>query len=233
MRRGHSGRVDKNQTEIVPRLDRRGKVITERRLAAAIRNAAHASALALARSAAKPVWACATCGVEKPGTVHQNRHRYCSKQCMAADYRVRMCGSANPNHRDGGWRICEHCRRPYVHYSKTRRFCSLACSYASDLCMRGRAKKDANHAEIVTALQKAGASILDTSAIGRGMPDLVVGYQGACVLMEIKNPKNSYGKSGLSRLQMEWSSSWRGGPVHVVRSVEDALEAIGAVTRTA
>ncbi len=98
--------------------------------------------------------------------------------------------------------------------------------------MRRCGKKDANHKEIVDALRAVGASILDTSALGSGMPDLVVGYRQENFLIEIKNPKNKYGRKGLNDLQKEWVAKWS-APVHVVRNINEALRAIGATVEDA
>ena len=95
--------------------------------------------------------------------------------------------------------------------------------------MRYGAKKDANHNEVVAALEKAGASVLDMSAIGGGFPDLIVGFRGVSLLMEIKNPKTSYGRRGLNKNQIRWQEIWRGGPVSMVDGPEAALRAIGAI----
>ena len=89
--------------------------------------------------------------------------------------------------------------------------------------MRRRARTDANHAEIVAALRKAGYTVQSLAAVGAGCPDLLVGVTGANLLMEVKAPK---GKR--NALQERWAEAW-GGTVHVVRSVEDAFKAIWAV----
>ena len=85
---------------------------------------------------------------------------------------------------------------------------------------------DGNHAEIVAALRKAGASVLDCSKVGNGCPDLIVGMAGKTALIEIKNPRTQYGRAGLSRLQADWHSEWRGGTLAVVNDVEGALRVL-------
>ena len=87
-------------------------------------------------------------------------------------------------------------------------------------------KKDANQNEIVAALGKVGASVIDASAIGGGFPDLIVGRAGKTYLIEVKNPKT---KGKLNALQKRWHKDWRGSPVQVVRTVDEALEAIGLI----
>ncbi len=90
-------------------------------------------------------------------------------------------------------------------------------------------KKDANHNEIVDAMTKAGAYVLDMSHVGRGFPDLIVGFQNMTILMEIKNPKTAYGKKGLNKNQIKWKEQWTGGTYCVVDSSESALRMIGVV----
>jgi len=51
---------------------------------------------------------------------------------------------------------------------------------------RGAGRKDANQKPIEEALASVGASFIDTSILGGGMPDLIVGWRGVTVLMEVK-----------------------------------------------
>lgn len=81
---------------------------------------------------------------------------------------------------------------------------------------------DANQAEVVDAIRKAGYEIIDLARVGGGVPDLVVlAPDGWIHLMEIKNPK-SRGK--LNKLQQEWHAKWRGEKPIVVNSAEEALD---------
>lgn len=91
-------------------------------------------------------------------------------------------------------------------------------------------RRDANHAEIVRALLAVGCSVVDTSNIGiEGFPDLIVGYRLRTVLIEIKAPDErgrlSRGAQRSAVRQAEWRAKWRGGPVFVVRSPEEAISA--------
>lgn len=89
--------------------------------------------------------------------------------------------------------------------------------------MRKRAKVDANHTSIVKALRKAGASVQSIATIGNGAPDILAGYRGLNVLMEIKTDKGK-----LTSDEEEWHQEWS-GQVTIVRSADDALQAIGAI----
>jgi len=90
-----------------------------------------------------------------------------------------------------------------------------------------RAKRDGNHTAIVRALLDAGRSVQDLSAVGGGCPDLLVGFAGRCVLLEIKCSRKEGGSDRVSANQVLWHRAWRGTPVVVVRSVAEALEATG------
>lgn len=88
--------------------------------------------------------------------------------------------------------------------------------------MRRAARTDANHSLIVGALLSCGASVQSLAAIGKGCPDLLVGWRGENLLVEIKNGDKSPSKKKLNKGQVEWHAEWR-GEVVVVESVEQAL----------
>lgn len=87
---------------------------------------------------------------------------------------------------------------------------------------RFAASKDANHGEIVKALIRVGASVEDLSAVGGGVPDLLVGFRGRCYLLEIKTERGR-----LNKIQSDWHRLWN-GHVAVVRSVDEALAVLWA-----
>jgi hypothetical protein len=190
------------------------------RALAASRRAAEAL---IARTRQRPAWVCAHCGGERPATVHQMRKTYCSKACMAEAYRERLRGDANPNFRGAGVHLCPRCRKPFRSYHK-RKYCSRPCYVLSvPADMRHAPRKDYNHAEIVGAIRDAGGAVIDSSAMGRGFPDLIVCTKSRLtVLAEIKNPKSGYGKQGLNKLQAKFAEVWP-GVVVVLRTVEDAV----------
>lgn len=83
-------------------------------------------------------------------------------------------------------------------------------------------RTDSNQAEIVAALRQAGASVFSLHAVGRGVPDLLVGFRGNNYLLEVKSEKGK-----LTEDQEKWINNWR-GHVAIVRSVGEALKSIGA-----
>ena len=83
------------------------------------------------------------------------------------------------------------------------------------------ARVDSNHREIADALRAVGASVVSLAAIGRGVPDLLVGFRGVNYLLEIKTTKGK-----LTPDQTEFTALYRGAFV-VVRSIGEAYDAIG------
>lgn len=81
-------------------------------------------------------------------------------------------------------------------------------------------RRDANEKEIVDALVSVGCAV--TRLNEKGVPDLLTGFNARTFLMEVKA-----GRNGLTPDQTRWVASWRGAPVPIVRSIEDALRVIG------
>jgi hypothetical protein len=85
-------------------------------------------------------------------------------------------------------------------------------------------KRDANEPEIVQALRKAGAVVWY-----QDRPfDLLVGFRGRLVAMEVKTP---FGKMKPSQIDALAESIAHGLPFYVVRSPQDALAALEAQPR--
>lgn len=85
-------------------------------------------------------------------------------------------------------------------------------------------KSDANATSIVSALRGAGcvARYIDCPAGVGGVPDLLVGRDGKTYLLELKV------KGGrLNPKQKAFHEQWTGGPLRIVRSVDEAFEAVG------
>lgn len=93
--------------------------------------------------------------------------------------------------------------------------------------MRRAAKVDRNQPEIVAALRKAGATVESLAAVGCGVPDLLVGFQGRTVLIEVKDGARPKSERQLTTDQIEWHASWRGDTCVVAGTVTEALAAIG------
>ena len=84
---------------------------------------------------------------------------------------------------------------------------------------------DANQAEIVADLRKAGATVTSLHEVGYGCPDLLVGFRGVNYLIEIKMDLVT---AQLTPWQVDFHEAWR-GQVDVARTSEEALRIIGAI----
>jgi hypothetical protein len=168
------------------------------------------------------IWSCVVCKIQKPATAHQKRKKYCSKNCMAIEYKNRFKGENNANYKNSEIRICKVCQKEYKSYNKKRKYCSQDCFQAIGKDnVRFAAKKDNNHHIIVDALEKGGVVVKDTSKLMQGFPDLLVWHMKAWHLIEIKNPDTAYGKKGLSKSQKKFAENWQGGPVFIIRTSQD------------
>ena len=92
--------------------------------------------------------------------------------------------------------------------------------------MRTAAKVDANQPEIVNALRQIGCSVLLTHQLGKGAPDLVVGYRGVNFMLEVKDGNKPPSRRELTPDEVKFHDEWN-GDIRIVESVEDA---IGVVT---
>ena len=78
-------------------------------------------------------------------------------------------------------------------------------------------RTDANHAEIMQAFKKLGASVLDLSRVGMGCPDLLIGVANTSALVEIK-----VGNAKFTPAQETFMVNWQGGTVSRIDSPEAA-----------
>jgi hypothetical protein len=85
-------------------------------------------------------------------------------------------------------------------------------------------KRDRNHDAIAKALRQCGAKVIDLSHVGDGCPDLLVGFRGQLVMLEIKMDKGT-----LTSAEATFHDEWEGHPVAVVHNVAEAIGVIGAL----
>jgi hypothetical protein len=93
--------------------------------------------------------------------------------------------------------------------------------------MRRANRIDDNQNEIVNALRKVGAYVRIVT-MGDGVPDLLVGYRGYTILMEVKDGNKSPSKRKLTEAEQKFFDEWTGGLIAVVESIEDALAILRA-----
>jgi hypothetical protein len=170
--------------------------------------------------------ACGVCGSIFGWSKNGDRALFCSRVCAG-----KKNGTISTDRGKLNKYTCAICFCDFSKYHKNRKYCSKSCANKgwSENMPRGYASRvDNNHKEIVDALKKAGASIIDTAKLGGGLPDLIVGFAGQTFLVEVKNLKTQYGRSGLNENQRKWLKDWTGGPFAMVTDIESALRAIGA-----
>jgi hypothetical protein len=93
--------------------------------------------------------------------------------------------------------------------------------------MRRAAKVDDNQRQIVAALRAIGASVQVLSMVGQGCPDILCAYRGVNHLLELKDGAKTASRRKLTLDEVRWIMEWN-APVHIVSSVSEAYEAIGA-----
>lgn len=90
---------------------------------------------------------------------------------------------------------------------------------------------DRNQAEIVEALRSVGCTVQHLHEVGQGCPDLLVGHADddgipRNYLLEVKDGSKPPSKRRLTPDEKRWITLWA-GQVAVVRSVDEALAAVG------
>jgi len=89
--------------------------------------------------------------------------------------------------------------------------------------MRRAAKIDANQNDIVKSLRVFGATVQSLATIGDGAPDLLVGYRGYNILMEVKDSDKPPSKRKLNNKQIKWHDAWR-GQSHKIETATEAIQ---------
>ena len=89
--------------------------------------------------------------------------------------------------------------------------------------MRHAARIDANQDQIVTALRAMGATVRIVTQ-GNGLPDLLVGFRGVTILMEVKDGQKVPSARRLTPAEQKFFEEWRGGIVAIVNSVDEAID---------
>ena len=89
--------------------------------------------------------------------------------------------------------------------------------------MRRAARRDDNEKEIVLALRKAGAYVTFVD-----FPvDLIVGYQGRTIMLEVKDGNKPPSAQRLTPNEQKFHDEWTGGELYIVRCVKEAIDILG------
>ena len=179
---------------------------------------------------------------------YQKGRRFCSKKCyqaskplkpptkqIALDLKFAPVPKA-PRVLKSQRCACIKCGTTFTRYrSQQKRYCSYRCHLddggalraglaARAAKMKYGAKKDANHVEVFEKLREVCPAVYDLSNHGCGLPDGVAWVAEEWRLFEVKNPKTAYGRRGLNKVQRKWLNQWKGGPVYMIYTVDEAAK---------
>ena len=89
--------------------------------------------------------------------------------------------------------------------------------------MRRANRVDANQDQIVETLRACGAYVRVVT-MGDGIPDLLVGYNGYTLLLEVKDGNKPPSARELTPAEAKFFREWTGGMIAIVKNVEEALD---------
>lgn len=84
---------------------------------------------------------------------------------------------------------------------------------------------DANQNLIVKQLRKIGASVAITSMMGKGFPDLVIGFRGKNFLIELKDGAKSKSRKELTDDERRFFITWK-GQIEICENLDEILKVI-------
>lgn len=91
--------------------------------------------------------------------------------------------------------------------------------------MRRNGRIDGNQPEVVKYLQNLGMSVCILSPMGKGIPDLLVGWRGLNVLLELKDGSKPPSAQELTGDERDWHAKWS-GQLATVNSPEAAARVV-------
>lgn len=84
-------------------------------------------------------------------------------------------------------------------------------------------RTDSNHAEIIKALRKIpNLSVFSTHEVGKGFPDIVIGYKGINYLIEIKDGNKPPSARKLTDVEVKFHQDWK-GQIKIVNNLDEVL----------
>lgn len=81
-------------------------------------------------------------------------------------------------------------------------------------------KVDKNQASVVKTLRDNGADVYLLHMVGKGIPDLLVVYEGHTILIEVKDGADKH----FTPDQLKFIAGWKGGDLFRVNNEQDALD---------
>jgi len=86
-------------------------------------------------------------------------------------------------------------------------------------------KVDKNQNDVVKALRDYGADVYLLHMVGKGIPDVLVAFEGQTILMEIKDGADKK----FTPDQLKFIAGWKGGHLYRVNSSEEAIEVLKSI----
>ena len=85
-------------------------------------------------------------------------------------------------------------------------------------------RRDGNHTQIARELVQSGFLVQDTSDLGGGFPDLMVGAWGRVWLVEIKDPSQPPNKRKLTKAEQAFHLRWGVYGAFVAETAEEIIQ---------
>jgi len=90
-----------------------------------------------------------------------------------------------------------------------------------------RAKRvDDNQKELVKQIRRLGITVVHLHTIGKGCPDLLLGFRNKNFLIELKDSKKTTSKKKLTDDEVEFFKTWR-GQVSKCETLEEIIQVVG------
>ena len=80
-------------------------------------------------------------------------------------------------------------------------------------------KVDKNQGDVVKALRDNGADVYLLHMVGKGIPDLLVAYEGHTILIEVKDGADK----SFTKDQLTFIAGWKGGDLFRVNNAQEAV----------
>lgn len=87
---------------------------------------------------------------------------------------------------------------------------------------------DENQKALTKLFRDMGASVAILSDLGKGCPDILLGYKGQNFLVEIKNGKKPPSGQKLTEPEQKFFDTWK-GQVCIVKSDTEAVDLINSI----
>jgi Holliday junction resolvase len=97
---------------------------------------------------------------------------------------------------------------------------------------RRAARIDANQPDLVNIMRGMGASVEITSGAHDGMTDLIVGFGGVTVLVEVKDGSRPPSERKFTPKQVEFHSRFMGA-ITTIETVDQAIELMNLIRQAA